>query len=331
MDHTTMKDGHNRLSRRAAFTGGLVCAGSFALQATPASARVFGIGRSRSSDPFLAALDYVVSVYPSRIQNYSGRCPDGSPFRLRVATPLDPPRTVPVVLLAGASGVPIDAYDRMISALAGRGYLVIVPEFLERDSESLSQGRWRRLAEMRYACDQIFAVRAVLGGSAERMEPNLIAAWGHADGCCVAMRLVGFDHNLMPDGSFADGRFRAAVALEPSGGFAIDEMGQVGRAYAQNTGGGLIITGHGGMPPAPEGSGLLGLMIDSHQADLAAAIPVSSRRNPEGARAFEVGLAASLIYFDWHLRDDRRAGEALTALNGRPVPGLEEPLVVIKA
>jgi hypothetical protein len=329
MDHIMMQDGHDRLSRRAAFTGGMVCAASLALQATPASARVSGIGRSR--DPFQAALDYVGSVYPSQIQNFSGRCPDGSPFRLRIATPLDPPRTVPVVLLAGASAVPINAYDRMISALAGRGYLVIVPEFVERERETRSEGRWRRLAEMRYACDQIFAVRAVLGGSAERMEPNLIAAWGHADGCCVAMRLVGFDHNLMPDGTFADGRFRAAVALEPSGGFAIDDMGQVGRAYAQSTGGGLIIAGRGGMPPAPEGSGLLGLMIDSHQADLAAAIPVSSRRNREGARAFEVGLAASLIYFDWHLRDDRRAAQALNALNGRDVPGLEAPLVFLKA
>jgi hypothetical protein len=294
-----------------------------ALAAGPAQARWFGRGRGRQPDRFDQALTYAGGVHPATLREHVSVCPDGARLTMRVAAPIDPPRTIPVVLLAGSSRAASGAYDPMMVALAGRGYLVIAPDFTARPRESLADSRWRRMAEMRYACDQIFAVRAALGPTAERMEPNVIAAWGHGDGCCIAMRLVGFNHAYAPDSTFADGRFRASVALEPVEGFPIGNIGELGQAAPMSSGSGLIIGAPGAMPLPQRGTGLYGLTIAGQ-----------SRRDAplvfkEGRDA--VAMAATLLFFDWQLRGDGEAGEALHALNQRAVAGLEAPLSLVRS
>jgi hypothetical protein len=283
----------------------------------------FGRPSTAQPDAFDEALAYAGAIHPALSQQYTGRCPDGAQFRLRVATPIDPPRVVPVVLFAGASQRSVASYDPLMIALAGRGYMVIMPEFTHRTDESQVDSRWRRVAELRYACDQIFAVRATLGASAERMEPNLIAAWGHGDGCCTAMRLVGFDHQYRPDSTFADGRFRASVALEPEGGYPIGNIGQIGQAAERSSGSGLIIGAPENLIAPPRGTGLYGLAVGSYQT-------LASQPLAQNPRAM-TSMAATLLFFDWQLREDNKAGEALHSLNQRVVTGLDAPLTLVRA
>jgi hypothetical protein len=310
-----------------------VCLGALSSAALPmlaaslppqaAHAGWFSRSRSPQPDAFDQAMAYAGAIHPAQIQQYTGRCPDGAQFRLRVATPMDPPRVVPVVLFAGASRRSLTSYDPMMIALAGRGYMVIAPEFTHRTDERQAHSRWRRVAELRYACDQIFAVRATLGASAERMEPNLIAAWGHGDGCCTTMRLVGFDHLYRPDSTFADGRFRASVALEPEGSYPIGNIGQIGQAAERSSGSGLIIDAPENLIAPPPGTGLYGLAVASNPT-------LTNQPSAQNPRAL-ASMAATLLFFDWQLREDNKAGEALHSLNQRVVTGLDAPLTLVRA
>ena len=294
-----------------------------ALACGPAQARWFGRGRRGRTDLFDRAMAYAGGVHPATVREHSSLCPDGARLTMRVATPVDPPRTIPVILLAGSSRAQSLAYDAMMVALAGRGFLVIAPDFQARPNEGLAESRWRRMAEMRYACDQIFAVRAALGPTAGRMEPNVIAAWGHGDGCCIAMRLVGFNHAYSPDSTFADGRFRASVALDPAEAFPIGNIGELGQAAAMSTGSGMLVGAPRSLPVPQAGTGLYGLTV---AGQVRRSAPSVFR---EGRDA--VAMAATLLFFDWQLRGDSNAGEALHSLNQRMVAGLDEPLSLFRA
>lgn|GEM_PF-2914057 len=289
---------------------------------------------SRQRDIFLDYYNASMGVNMAQFVDTHIIAIDGIVLKLRIAFPVQSRGRWPIIVFCPDLGTRPEGYDKLTGAIAGAGYLVITisPQMApsRNNVEAVLRRNTLRAQYTRFVLDRKIEVLRALGDDDTNIDFNSIGAIGHGDGAWTTMELIGWGRGYDRSLDMADARIQAAIAITPS--IVANRSAAANDVSPAIYGRGMTISSYDGITKLPHETGLMGLGLPLSSPSFGGLLPSSqaistTRGDTYGKETLAAGIATSLMFLDWCLKNQRDRIEELNQLNGRDIPGIHQNMV----